>query len=37
LLTVQLERSYVGDRGEFVPLAALDLTELHDTAGTPFP
>ena len=37
LLNVRFEKGYVGNRGEFVPLAALDLAELHDTAGTPFP
>jgi hypothetical protein len=37
LMNVQFQAGYVGNRTEFVPLSALDLTELHDTAGTPFP
>lgn len=37
LLNVQFEKGYVGNRGTFVPLSALNLSELRNTAGTPFP
>jgi len=37
LLNADLQKGYVGNRGIFVPLSALNLTELRDTAGTNFP
>jgi PKD repeat protein len=37
LLDLTFENGYVGNRASFVPLSALDLTELRDTAGTAFP
>lgn len=37
LFNADFEKGYVGNRAIFVPLAALNLTELRDTAGTEFP
>jgi PKD repeat protein len=36
-LDLQLPKPYVGNRGEYVPASALDLTQLRNTSGTPFP
>ncbi len=37
LMNVVFPKAYVGNRGEFVPLSALDLAELRNTAGSAFP
>lgn len=37
LLTVALPKGIVGNRTQKVPLDALDLTQLHDSAGTRYP